>query len=332
MGIGKNIIQLTVTDENDHSTSASIHITVRPAVENKAPTSHAGADITLTDIYGTGAKATLDAVNSFDEDGVLVDYRWSEDGNALSDKSSDVVTFSEGEHTIMLEVTDNEGKKSTDTMKVTVRPKGNYALRFNSDSNDEYVAINNVQVPEANLTIEMWIKQEGTTGDTDALMSMGGYDGQRLTIQSGIGGVSWGVEDYAQEAISLNAWHHVAYVVEDKKLKEIYVDGAAQTIVGDKNITMPGPIFQVASFYQSTADDKNFKGVIDELRIWSSARTSSQINSNKDNELTGSEANLIGYWNFNDGSGTKLIDQAGGRDGNVIRMEAEDWVEGAPVH
>ena len=332
MGIGENTIQLTVTDENNHSTSTSINITVRPAAENQAPISNAGDDIAVTDFYGTGAKVSLDAVKSFDADGVLVDYRWSEDGNALSDKARDVVNFSEGEHNIMLEVTDNEGKKSTDTMKITVRPKGNYALRFNSDSNDEYVAINNIQVPEENLTIEMWIKQENTTNDTDALINLGGYDGQRLTIKSNVLGASWGIEDYAQEAMTLNAWHHLAYVVENKKLKEIYVDGVAQTIIGDKNITMPSPIFQIASYYQDTADDKNFKGVIDELRIWSSTRTFSQINSNKDIELTGSEINLIGYWNFNDGSGSKLIDLTGGRDGNVIHMEAEDWVEGAPVH
>ena len=331
IGVGESTIQLTVTDENHLSTSTFIKVSVRSAVENHAPISNAGEDITLTDLYGTGAKATLNAVRSFDEDGMLVDYRWREGGKLLSDKAKDVVTFSEGEHNIQLEVTDNEGKKSTDSMKVTVRPKGNYALRFNSDSNDEYVSINNIPVPEANLTIEMWIKQEGTTGDADALINMGG-DGQRLTIQRGKdGGVSWGLDDYAEESFTLNTWHHIAYVVENRTLKAMYVDGKPQTINGDHNITMPSPMFQIASYYQDTADDKNFKGVIDELRIWNSARTLSQINNNKDKELTGSEANLIGYWNFNDGSGTKLIDLAGGRDGDLKNMEAKDWVEGAPV-
>ncbi len=333
LGVGENAIELTVTDENNFSASTLFNVTVRPAIENSAPTANAGEDISVTDLYGNGnTSAILDAVKSFDSDGVLVDYRWSEGGSVLSDKARDVLSFSVGDHQLKLEVTDNEGKTTTDTMMVTVHPKGNYALQFNSDSNDEYVAINNIQVPEENLTIEMWMKQEGTTNDTDALINLGGFDGQRLTIKSSIGGASWGIEDYAQASISLNTWHHVAYVVEDKKLKDIYVDGVAQTIIGDKNITMPSPFFQIASYYQNTADDKNFKGVIDELRIWSTVRTSDQINSNKDNELTGSETNLIGYWNFNDGSGSKLIDKTSGRDGNVVHMEAEDWVQGAPVH
>jgi len=333
MGIGENMVQLTVTDDNNLSTSTSFMVRVNPAIENQAPVSNAGKDISVTDLYDKGgAYVMLDASRSYDSDGVLVDYKWTEEGALLSRRASEVKIFAVGEHTVTLEVTDNEGKKSTDTMKVTVLPKGNYALRFNSDSNDEYVSINNIPVPEANLTIEMWIKQEGTTNDTDALINMGG-DGQRLTIQRGKnGGASWGLDDYAEESFTLNEWHHIAYVVEEKKLKVIYVDGVAQTIVGDKNITMPSPMFQIASYYQDTADAKNFKGIIDELRIWSSARTLDQINNHKDKELTGREANLIGYWNFNEGSGTKLIDLAGGRDGDVVHMEAEDWVEGVPVH
>ena len=218
-------------------------------------------------------------------------------------------------------------------MKVTVIPKGNYALRFNSDSNNEYAVIKNIQVPEENLTIEMWIKQEGSTNDTDALINMG-EDGQRLAIKSSDGGASWGIYNYTQSRISLDSWHHVAYVVENKKLKEIYIDGTPQTIIGTKNIVMPGPVFQIAAFYQDDdgGSDINFNGVIDELRIWNSARTPSQINSNKGKELTGTETNLIGYWNFNEGSGVKLRDSAGGKDGDLKNMEAEDWVEGAPAH
>ena len=333
MGIGNNIIHLTVTDDNGLSTSASFKVRVNPPVENQAPVSNAGEDISVTDLYDKGGTyVMLDAVSSFDSDGVLVDYHWTEEGSLLSGKAKEVKRFAVGEHTIILEVTDNEGKKSTDSIKITVRPKGNYALRFNSDSNNEYAVIKNIQVPEENLTIEMWIKQEGSTGDTDALINMG-EDGQRLTIKSSDGGASWGIDNYTQSRITLGSWHHIAYIVEDKKLKEIYVDGVSQSIVGTKNIRMPSPMFQIAAFFQDDDEgsDINFNGVIDELRIWNSTRTPSQINSNKDKELTGSEADLIGYWNFNEGSGVKLLDSAGGKDGDLKNMEAKDWVVGAPV-
>ena len=44
-----------------------------------------------------------------------------------------------------------------------------------------------------------------------------------------------------------------------------------------------------------------FDGDIDEVRIWNVARTSTEIQSNMNNELLGSETGLIGYFNFNHG-------------------------------
>lgn len=42
-----------------------------------------------------------------------------------------------------------------------------------------------------------------------------------------------------------------------------------------------------------------FKGPIDDLRLWDKTRTPAEINSDYYQNLTGSEPNLIGYWNFN---------------------------------
>ena len=155
MGIGDNIIHLTVTDNDGLSTSTSFKVRVNPAGENQAPISNAGEDVSVTDLYDEGGTyVMLDAVSSFDGDGVLVDYRWTEGGTLLSSKAREVKRFAVGVHTVTLEVTDNEGKKATDSMIITVRPKGNYALRFNSDSNNEYAVIKNIQaVSYTHLTL-----------------------------------------------------------------------------------------------------------------------------------------------------------------------------------
>ncbi len=52
-----------------------------------------------------------------------------------------------------------------------------------------------------------------------------------------------------------------------------------------------------------------FKGNIDEVRIWGKALSESEINSNKDNQLTGNENGLLGYWNFNEGEGSIVKDK-----------------------
>nr|NQU91121.1 hypothetical protein [Bacteroidota bacterium] len=40
----------------------------------------------------------------------------------------------------------------------------------------------------------------------------------------------------------------------------------------------------------------------------------------------GIETNLVGYWQFNDGSGAVLMDVLSGNDGDLINMEDADWV------
>ncbi len=54
-----------------------------------------------------------------------------------------------------------------------------------------------------------------------------------------------------------------------------------------------------------------FAGVIDEVRIWSTARSLSQIDATKDTEITAGQAGLLGAWNLNEGTGTSLTDVSG---------------------
>lgn len=51
-----------------------------------------------------------------------------------------------------------------------------------------------------------------------------------------------------------------------------------------------------------------FAGLIDEFRVWNVARSASDIASTMGKALTGSEAGLVGYWQFNESSGTTAED------------------------
>jgi hypothetical protein len=51
-----------------------------------------------------------------------------------------------------------------------------------------------------------------------------------------------------------------------------------------------------------------FAGLIDEFRVWSVARSASDIAGTMSKTLTGTEAGLVGYWQFNESSGTTAAD------------------------
>ena len=86
-----------------------------------APTAIAGADITVSDTDGDGIEmVTLDGSASFDPDGSIVAYEWT-DGSAVIGTSAVLTAgFSVGAHAVVLTVTDNDGQSSSDTVIVTV--------------------------------------------------------------------------------------------------------------------------------------------------------------------------------------------------------------------
>lgn len=49
---------------------------------------------------------------------------------------------------------------------------------------------------------------------------------------------------------------------------------------------------------------EDYKGLIDELRFWSRAKTSSELNTSWRNAVTGGESGLVGRYAFNEGSGS----------------------------
>ncbi len=309
------------------------------AGSNILPIANAGADQTVVDNDENGSEdISLDGSASSDSDGTIVSYLWKEGETQIATGVTPTVNLSVATHTITLTVTDNKGGAKSDNVIITVQAKadtvnpGNFALRFNSETKkDDFLLIENI--PTSSIyTIEFWVKLENSTNDTDALIWMGG-DGQRLTLRNNHK-PTWGesLSAMAANGITLNEWHHIAYVANNDKLKSIFIDGVSQTIEGGTDVIMPGNTWSLASYYGSDESQLNFVGAMDELRIWNVVRTSQEINDNKDKELTGSEEGLVAYWNFNDGTGNVLSDAKGQLNGTLYNMENTDWIEGVPLN
>ncbi len=72
-------------------------------------------------------------------------------------------------------------------------------------------------------------------------------------------------------------------------------------------------------------------GQIDEVRIWSTARSAWEIQANMHRSLTGSDPGLMGYWQFDEGNGPTAADASRhGFTGTLVNGPA--WVTStAPV-
>ncbi|MEW6158562.1 MAG: LamG-like jellyroll fold domain-containing protein, partial [Verrucomicrobiota bacterium] len=106
----------------------------------------------------------------------------------------------------------------------------------------------------------------------------------------------------AKGVLRLNDWIHIAAVCGTGGMK-LLVNGV---VVGTNAFTggiasLPGG----GPFYLGKScltNDSMFDGLMDEVRIWSVARTEQQIRETMFQRLTGQEPRLVALWSFNDGT------------------------------
>ncbi|MFK7932127.1 MAG: LamG-like jellyroll fold domain-containing protein, partial [Saprospiraceae bacterium] len=200
------------------------------------------------------------------------------------------------------------------------------------------------------FTIEMWIKTNVST--YDAIISKGSICDEQpywgLIIDTD-GRLHWNCAeaDYVNDQSVLgntpildNRWHHIA-VVRDQSSTAIYIDGFIDistdfNSVNDYNNNIPITIG--SDFCYSS-----FNGQMDELRFWNVARTAGDLNESMNKEMPSNEANLLAYYNFNEGmpnadnqSLTTIADMTTngytGTLNNFTRTGAtSNWSIGSPV-
>jgi hypothetical protein len=120
---GTYLFGVTVTDNQSGTDSAFITVTVNPAnSNNKPPVANAGNDFTTTNNY-----AYLSAGGSYDPDGSIAGYNWTQvsgpntatilSGNSMFPTVQGLVS---GSYVFRVTVTDNLGATATDDVQVTV--------------------------------------------------------------------------------------------------------------------------------------------------------------------------------------------------------------------
>ena len=75
--------------------------------------------------------------------------------------------------------------------------------------------------------------------------------------------------------------------------------------------------------------NSSYKGLVDNFSIWNKVLTQSEIQQYMYSPPTGNEAGLVGYWNFNEGSGNTVTDLSG--NGNNGTISGATWSTDAPA-
>ena len=102
------------------------------------------------------------------------------------------------------------------------------------------------------------------------------------------------------EVLGRGEWGHVA-AVSGKGGMKLYLNGVLLghfDFDGSFDRMVPSPTNYLGR--SSWEQDSPFRGQMDEVRVWSVERTAEEIRAGMTSKLTGREANLVGYWNFDD--------------------------------
>ncbi len=205
-------------------------------------------------------------------------------------------------------------------------PEGlNFALSLPGlDGNKSNVDISGLNLTSLPATIEFWVLPSGTQSDNTGLFyhrdaadagiqytsSWQGSGKLRLMFENP--SRNYGV---VSKEIKPDEWHHVAMVLTETT-RSIYVDGIATS--EDMNLT--GYDFSTGGLYlgwDNATSNRAFKGLMDEVRVWNTARSTEELQTNSHTVLNGDEAGLIAYWNFDD-RGVLATDVTGnGNDGTI---------------
>ncbi len=178
-------------------------------------------------------------------------------------------------------------------------------------------------------------EQNGFGSDFGYMLRVG--DGGKINFNLGNG--SWN-ELTTDTLLSLNTWYHIAATYDSSEMK-IYIDGAP---VDSINVSISiGNSINNLIIGDYTGFNRNFDGIIDEVRIWDKARTRAEINNQMGEEMCGSIPGLAAYYKFNQGvaSGnnlteTILVDKSGNsNNGNLtgfaLSGPVSNWVNGAQI-
>ena len=185
-----------------------------------------------------------------------------------------------------------------------------YSLGFDGEDQLRVVSNPSINITGA-LTIEAWIKPNATKNQSilnkfsNKTIPNRGYE-LSLNDAGKIKFAINGIVLLSNSSYELGTWTHIAVTYNTTSGMSIYING-----VLDNSYTTNGAITVAVVDYLYIgfiSTDQFFNGSLDEIRLWNKEKTIDEIRADMCKKLTGSESNLVGYWNFDTEEGLNVPD------------------------
>ena len=198
----------------------------------------------------------------------------------------------------------------------------NFALDLNGANN--YIQVNNNGavgiVAQYPFTLSAWFKTPGGgTENSDMVLvnianpnTATGYYGiylrkyaenfYKAEVKSKNGATEY-VKSTNQN-VSDDTWHQVVGVFMADGTRKLYLDGIYEGISSSVLAYNSNVLITTFGRWGDNTPDKYFHGLLDNICIWKRELSDLEVSSYYNNEPIGNEAGLVGYWKFNEGSGT----------------------------
>ena len=204
------------------------------------------------------------------------------------------------------------GGAGTDDALVCLSPSVNRGLLLDGDRGHVRVPLPAASDDDAALgftrsfTVEAWVRPRDVSGthvivsrDSSYTLAISNGDLQFAFVE---GQDRDSVTVTAGETLTPGMWYHVAVVREEDNNVNFYLDGQHVALVPRSLLLAPGTAATSLWIGQRGDSTATFSGEIDEVRVWSTARTASEIAETRLAALTGEEESLAGYWPLDEGA------------------------------
>lgn len=187
-------------------------------------------------------------------------------------------------------------------------------LAFHGNTGDTRVNCGNIIDPStlSSFTVECWVEPEiSSTNHHRRLITQGpltwlGINSNRNIYTNFPDNSSIMI---STTELTYGIWNHLALVWDGANIS-LYINGIKDEITQSAN-SLSSNNADVYLGYEVDFPENHYWGLMDELRIWSIGKSESKIRENMCRNISGCEANLLAYYNFNNTSGLVVQDLSG---------------------